>query len=57
MSLMSAAKCEAALRASVIAFGILAFFAFAGHLMDALGVSMPAFRIAGGLMLLISPSR
>lgn len=52
-SLMSAAqKREVALRASVIAFGILAFFAFAGrYLMDALGVSMPAFRIAGGLML------
>ena len=52
-SLMSAAqKREVALRASVIAFGILAFFAFAGrYVMDALGVSMPAFRIAGGLML------
>ncbi len=41
-----------AVRASVIAFGLLAFFALVGDvLLKALGVSLPAFRIAGGLLL------
>jgi multiple antibiotic resistance protein len=41
-----------AVRASIIAFALLAFFALAGDiLLRALGVSLPAFRIAGGLML------
>jgi multiple antibiotic resistance protein len=41
-----------AIRASVIAFGLLAFFAVAGDaLLRILGVSLPAFRIAGGLLL------
>ena len=41
-----------AIRASVIAFGLLAFFALVGDvLLKALGVSLPAFRIAGGLLL------
>lgn len=41
-----------ALRASVIAFALLAFFALAGDaLLKVLGVSLPAFRIAGGLLL------
>jgi multiple antibiotic resistance protein len=45
-------KREVALRASVIAFAILAVFAFGGRVvMDALGISIPAFRIAGGLLL------
>jgi multiple antibiotic resistance protein len=45
-------KREIALRASVIAFAILAAFAFGGSaLMNALGISIPAFRIAGGLLL------
>jgi multiple antibiotic resistance protein len=50
---MSAAeKREVALRGSLIAFAVLALFAFAGRfVMDALGVSMPAFRVAGGLLL------
>lgn len=45
-------KREVALRAVLIAFAILAAFAFGGGaLMDALGISIPAFRIAGGLLL------
>lgn len=45
-------KREVALRASVIAFLILAFFALCGRVvMDALGISIPAFRVAGGLLL------
>ena len=45
-------KREVALRASLIAFVILAGFAFGGRfVMGALGISMPAFRIAGGLLL------
>jgi multiple antibiotic resistance protein len=45
-------KREIALRATVIAFAILAAFAFGGGaLMSALGISIPAFRIAGGLLL------
>ncbi|MCO4054535.1 MAG: MarC family protein [Bosea sp.] len=41
-----------AIRASVIAFVLLAFFALAGDaLLRVLGVSLPAFRIAGGLLL------
>lgn len=47
-----AAKREVALRASVIAFVILALFALGGHfVLEALGVTIPAFRIAGGLLL------
>ena len=53
LGMTNAAKREVALRASLIAFVILAVFAFGGRaLMDALGISMPAFRIAGGLLLL-----
>ncbi len=41
-----------AIRASIIAFALLAFFALAGDvLLKALHVSLPAFRIAGGLLL------
>ncbi len=41
-----------AVRASIIAFALLAFFALAGDvLLKTLGVSLPAFRIAGGLLL------
>ncbi len=41
-----------AIRASVIAFALLAFFVVAGDaLLRVLGVSLPAFRIAGGLLL------
>jgi len=41
-----------AVRASLIAFGILAFFGFGGEvLLGLLGVGLPAFRISGGLLL------
>jgi multiple antibiotic resistance protein len=46
------AKDEVALRATLIAFVVLTLFAFGGSpLMAALGISIPAFRIAGGLLL------
>ncbi|HLH12552.1 MAG TPA: MarC family protein [Methylovirgula sp.] len=45
-------KREVALRAALLAFAILAIFAFGGGaIMSALGISLPAFRIAGGLLL------
>jgi multiple antibiotic resistance protein len=41
-----------ALRSTVVAGGILVFFALFGEdLLEALGVGLPAFRIAGGIML------
>jgi multiple antibiotic resistance protein len=43
---------QVAIRACIIAFAIMAFFGLAGDvLLKALGVSLPAFRIAGGLLL------
>ncbi len=52
LGMTEAAKREVALRACLIAFAILAAFAFGGQaVMDALGVTIPAFRIAGGLLL------
>lgn len=52
LGMSKAAKREVALRACLIAFAILAAFAFGGRaVMDALGISIPAFRIAGGLLL------
>jgi multiple antibiotic resistance protein len=50
---MSAAqRRQVAWRASLIAFVIMGFFALAGDvLLKALGVSLPAFRISGGLLL------
>lgn len=52
LGMTRAAKLEVALRASVIAFVILAAFALGGRfVLEALGVSIPAFRIAGGLLL------
>ncbi|MEM8797966.1 MAG: MarC family protein, partial [Pseudomonadota bacterium] len=45
-------RANVALRASLTAFGILAFFAvFGAGLLNALGITLPAFRIAGGLLL------
>ena len=52
LGMTQAAQREVALRATIIAFAILAAFAFGGGaVMDALGISIPAFRIAGGLLL------
>src|SRR5271157_6231215 len=52
LGMSRAAKREVAWRACVIAFAILAAFAFGGRaVLEALGVSIPAFRIAGGLLL------
>ncbi|MCJ8191026.1 MarC family protein [Sphingomicrobium aestuariivivum] len=43
-----------AIRAAIVAWFILLFFAFLGEpLLDALGISLAAFRIAGGIMLFI----
>jgi multiple antibiotic resistance protein len=48
----AAERARVAWRAALIAFGILAFFGFGGDmLLRALGISLPAFRIAGGLLL------
>lgn len=44
-----------ALRACVTAFGILALFAFFGEaVLGFVGISMPAFRIAGGILLFLT---
>jgi multiple antibiotic resistance protein len=52
LGMTNSVKREIALRATLIAFAILAAFAFGGGtLMNALGISIPAFRIAGGLLL------
>ena len=52
IGMTKAAQREVAWRATIIAFAILAAFAFGGGaVMDALGISIPAFRIAGGLLL------
>jgi multiple antibiotic resistance protein len=43
---------QVAVRASLIAFGILAFFGLGGdRVLTLLGVGLPAFRISGGLLL------
>ena len=47
-----------ALRATIIAFCLLLFFGVLGNvLLQRLGISLPAFRIAGGLLLFISAFR
>lgn len=52
LGMTKAAKREVALRACLIAFAILALFAFGGRaVMEALGISTPAFRVAGGVLL------
>jgi multiple antibiotic resistance protein len=52
LGMSASVKREVALRAVLIAFAILAAFAFGGAaLMGTLGISIPAFRIAGGLLL------
>ncbi len=43
---------QVAVRASVIAFGLLALFAVTGAvILHVLGITLPAFRVAGGLLL------
>jgi multiple antibiotic resistance protein len=47
-------KREAAIRGTVLGTVILLVFAFAGDvLLEALGISIPAFRIAGGILLFL----
>jgi multiple antibiotic resistance protein len=44
-----------ALRSVAIAFGVLLLFGVAGQtLLDAVGIGMPAFRIAGGVLLFLT---
>ncbi|MBO6868345.1 MAG: MarC family protein [Thalassococcus sp.] len=44
-----------AIRACVIAFGILCLFTFLGEqVLGFIGISMPAFRIAGGILLFLT---
>lgn len=43
---------QVSIRASVIAFGVMALFALAGApILTMFGITLPAFRIAGGLLL------
>jgi multiple antibiotic resistance protein len=52
LGMTASEKHEVALRASLIAMAILVAFAFGGRwVLDALGVSIQAFRIGGGLLL------
>ncbi|MEM7775838.1 MAG: MarC family protein [Pseudomonadota bacterium] len=48
----AATKRSIALRATIIAFVVLALFSLVGErLLSALGIALPAFRISGGLLL------
>jgi multiple antibiotic resistance protein len=53
---MSAAQRRSiAVRAALVAFGVLALFAFFGEaVLGFIGISMPAFRIAGGALLFLT---
>jgi multiple antibiotic resistance protein len=43
---------QVSIRASVIAFGVMAVFAIAGAtILSLIGITLPAFRVAGGLLL------
>ncbi|WP_028034967.1 MarC family protein [Chelativorans sp. J32] len=45
---------QVAIRASLISFGIFMLFALAGStILTALGITLPAFRVAGGLLLFV----
>ena len=47
-------RSKVALHAALVAAGVLIFFLVAGQfLIDALGISLPAFQIAGGLILFL----
>jgi len=52
LGLSPSGKRQVALRGGLIAFAILAAFALLGRpALDALGISIPAFRLSGGLLL------
>ena len=52
MGMVAAERRQVAIRASLIAFVIMTFFALGGgRILTVLGVGLPAFRIAGGLLL------
>ena len=47
-----------ALKASMIAMSVLLFFAFAGSwLLQQVGITVPAFRVAGGILLFVTAYR
>src|SRR5580704_947599 len=49
---------KTAYRAATIAFTLLLFFGlFGSMLQEKLGISLPAFRIAGGMLLFVTASR
>lgn len=49
---------SSAIKAIIVSFGLMLFFAFFGSsLIEMLGISLPAFRIAGGLLLFITSVR
>jgi len=55
VGLSAAVRRSIAIRGSVISFGILTLFALTGTtILDAVGISIDAFRIAGGLLLFVT---
>jgi len=55
VGLSSTQKRSIALKAVLIAGGVLAIFAIGGQtILATLGISLPAFRVAGGLLLLVT---
>ena len=55
VGLSSTQKRSIALKAVLIAGGVLAIFAIGGQsILSTLGISLPAFRVAGGLLLLVT---
>ncbi len=55
VGLSAAARRSIAIRGSIISFGILTLFAITGMaILDAIGITMSAFRIAGGLLLFVT---
>ncbi len=51
----AAARRSIAVRACLVAFALLTIFGLAGEgVLDFLGISLPAFRIAGGILLLLT---
>jgi multiple antibiotic resistance protein len=55
VGLSAAVRRSIALRGSLISFGILVLFAITGMtILDAIGITIDAFRIAGGLLLFVT---